>query len=83
MSIHEHLPLEAKRGLKEVGWTKGLDLAKIARRDREDFGCATHKARRPQKEAFRREVEEELTGKDCEPWELIYFKIYKNQVPGN
>src|SRR4051812_22344268 len=34
MSIHEHLPPEAKRRLKEVGWTKGLELAKIARRDR-------------------------------------------------
>jgi hypothetical protein len=47
MSIHEHLPPEARRGLKDVGWTKGLELAKIARRDREDFDCATwlHKAR--------------------------------------
>ena len=33
MSIHEHLPPEARRGLKEVGWTKGIELAKIARRD--------------------------------------------------
>src|SRR5438477_12737186 len=29
MSIHEHLPPEAKNGLKDVGWTKGLELAKI------------------------------------------------------
>jgi hypothetical protein len=26
-------------------------------------------------------VEKELTGKDCEPWEIIYFKLYKSQVP--
>lgn len=32
MSIHEHLPAEARRHLKDVGWTKGLELAKIARR---------------------------------------------------
>ena len=32
MSIHEHLPLQARRELKEVGWTKGLELAKVARR---------------------------------------------------
>ena len=31
MSIHEHLPPEAKRDLKQVGWTKSLELAKLAR----------------------------------------------------
>src|SRR5512138_2873856 len=31
MSIHEHLPPEARKTLKEVGWTKGLELAKLAR----------------------------------------------------
>jgi hypothetical protein len=32
-------------------------------------------------EAFRREVEKELTGKEEEPSELIYFKVYKSQIP--
>jgi hypothetical protein len=32
MSIHEHLPPQARKQLKEVGWTKGLELAKVARR---------------------------------------------------
>jgi hypothetical protein len=32
-------------------------------------------------EEFRREVERELTGKDEEPSELIYFKVYKSQIP--
>jgi hypothetical protein len=27
MSIHEHLPPQARKQLKEVGWTKGLELA--------------------------------------------------------
>jgi hypothetical protein len=31
MSIHEHLPPQARRELKEVGWAKGLELAKVAR----------------------------------------------------
>ncbi len=26
-------------------------------------------------------MEKELTGKDCEPSELIYFKIYQSQIP--
>src|SRR6266446_4557138 len=32
MSIHEHLPAPVKRELKQVGWTEGLELAKLARR---------------------------------------------------
>ena len=30
MSIHEHLPPQARKALKQVGWTKGLELAKVA-----------------------------------------------------
>jgi len=79
MSIHEHLPPQARRDLKEVGWAKGLELAKIARRDGQHFDCATwlHKACALPKEDFRREVEKELTGREEEPSELIYFKVYK------
>jgi hypothetical protein len=33
------------------------------------------------REAFRREVEKELTGREEEPSELIYFKVYKSQIP--
>src|SRR6184192_2457855 len=84
MSIHEHLPPQMRRELKQVGWTKGLELAKLARRrDGQEFDCATwlHKARLLPKDEFRREVEKELTGKETEPWEIIYFKLYKSQIP--
>jgi hypothetical protein len=84
MSIHEHLPAPIKRELKQVGWTKGLELAKLARRNNhQEFDCATwlHKARELPKEQFRREVEKELTGTDTEPSEIIYFKLYKSQIP--
>jgi hypothetical protein len=84
MSIHEHLPPEVKRELKQVGWSKGLELAKLARRrDGQDFDCATwlHKARELPKDEFRRQVERELTGQETEPWEIIYFKLYKSQIP--
>jgi hypothetical protein len=83
MSIHEHLPPEARRELKQVGWTKGLELAKLARRDRQRFDCATwlHKAQAMPKEQFRQEVEKELTGQDTEPADIIYFKLYKTQIP--
>jgi hypothetical protein len=40
-----------------------------------------HKARAVRREDFRREVEKELTEKEEEPSELIYFKVYKSQIP--
>jgi hypothetical protein len=33
------------------------------------------------REDFRREVEKELTGREEEPSELIYFKVYRSQTP--
>ena len=33
------------------------------------------------KEEFKREVERHLTGKETESWEIIYFKLYKSQLP--
>src|SRR5947209_3084576 len=83
MSIHEHLPPQARTDLKEVGWAKGLELAKLARAEGQRFDCATwlHKARQMTKDQFKRVVEKELTGRETEPWEIIYFKLYKSQIP--
>jgi hypothetical protein len=83
MAIHEHLPKIPKPDLKLVGWSKATELVKVARRDREQFDCATwlHKATGLPKEEFKREVERHLTGQETEPWEIIYFKVYKSQLP--
>jgi hypothetical protein len=83
MSIHEHLPPQARAELKQVGWTKGLELAKVARRDGQRFESAIwlHKAREMPTDQFKREVEKELTGKEEELSEIIYFKLYKSQIP--
>ena len=66
-----------------MGWTKARELVKVARREGQRFDCApwVHKARQMPREDFRREVEKELTGQDSEPHEIIYFKIYKSQIP--
>src|ERR1700694_1305569 len=83
MSIHGHLPPQARKQLKEVGWTKGIELAKLARRDRQHFDCAIwlHKARQMPTDAFKKEVEKELAGRETEPWEIVYFKLYQSQTP--
>ena len=83
MSIHEHLPPQVRKELKEIGWTKGRELAKLARAEGQRFDCApwVHKARSMPREEFTRAVEKELTGRETEPHELIYFKVYKSQIP--
>ena len=83
MAIHEHLPPPVRRELKQVGWTKASELVKVARSEGRHFDCATwlHKAQALPKEEFKREVERHLTGKETEPWEMLYFKLYKSQLP--
>jgi len=77
MSTHEHLPQQARRDLKEVGWTKGLELAKVARAEGQHFDCATwlHEARDMP------EVEKELAGRETKTHEIIYIKLYRSQIP--
>jgi len=82
MAIHEQLPRQIHRDLRQLGWTKAAELAKVARREGERFDCATwvHKAQELPKERFKREVERHLTGEETEPWEMLYFKVYKSQL---
>ena len=59
MAIHENLTKVPKQRLREVGWSKAVELVKVARRDGERFDCATwlHKAKELPKEGFKGEVE--------------------------
>ena len=82
MTIHEHLTQVPKPQLREMGWTKARELVKVARKDGAEFVCApwVHKAKELPREEFSREVERHLTGKEAEPWEILYFKVYKSQL---
>jgi hypothetical protein len=83
MAIHEHLPRIQKTDLNLMGWTKARELVKVARREGQNFDCApwVHKAKELAREEFKREVEKHLTGQETEPWEIIYFKLYRSQLP--
>jgi hypothetical protein len=83
MAIHEHLTPVPKRELEQIGWTKARELAKVARRDRQKFDCApwVQRATTMPREEFKRAVDHYLTGKETEPWEILYFKAYKSQLP--
>ena len=81
MSIHENLPRPVRSQLKQLGWSKAAELAKVARRAREQFKSADwlHKAQSMPHQQFKEEVEKYLTG-ESEASELIYFKVYKSQL---
>ena len=83
MAIHERLPRQIHGNLRLVGWTKARELVKLARAGGQDFDCApwVHKARTMPREEFKREVDRFLTGRESEPSELLYFKVYKSQLP--
>jgi hypothetical protein len=74
MAIHENLTRVSKQQLREIGWTKARELAKVARREGERFESApwVQKAQALPKEEFKREVERHLTGKETEVWEIVY-----------
>lgn len=83
MPIHEQLPKIQNVELQQVGWTKATELAKVARRDGQGFESAAwlQKAKELPKDQFKLEVSKHLTGKEAEPWEILYFKAYKSQLP--
>ena len=83
MSIHEHVPKQIQEGSAGVGWAKAAELVKVARSDRDRFDCErwSQNAQTMPKEQFKHEVEKHLTGQDSEPSDVIYFKLYKSQIP--
>jgi hypothetical protein len=40
-----------------------------------------HKASALPRDEFKREVERHVTGQEAEPHEMLYFKVYKSQLP--
>jgi hypothetical protein len=65
-----------------MGWTKARELVKGAPEGHSFDGAPWgHKAKELPKEEFKREVKKRVTGQETEPWEIIYFKLYKGQIP--
>jgi hypothetical protein len=67
---------------KEVGWTKSLEIGKVWQGGR-DASVVHPDCQAMPKESFQREVEKELTRRETEPWKIVYFKLYKSQIPGD
>src|SRR6202167_2937202 len=56
MAIHENLTKVPKPRLKAMGWSKAVEMLKVARRDGQDFDCApwVHKAKEMPRGEFER-----------------------------
>src|SRR5579863_5726081 len=83
MGVYEKLTREVHRDVARIGWTKARELVRIARKEGQKLDSAlwVHKAATMPGGQFKREVERQLTGRDPEPREMIYFQVYKRQVP--
>ena len=83
MSIHDHLKQIPTPEIENLGWSKALELAKVARSEGRHFDSATwlHRAKECTKEQLKEEVYKYFTGEDYEPYEMVYFKLYESQLP--
>jgi hypothetical protein len=83
MSIHDNLRQIPTEEIESLGWSKALELAKIARSEGRRFESATwlHKAKESSKEELQQEVHRYFTGEDLEPYEMVYFKLFESQLP--
>ncbi len=83
MSIHDHLRQIPTKEIEDLGWSKALELAKVARSEGRRFDCATwlHKAKESSKQKLKEEVYNYFTGQDYEHYEMVYFKLYESQLP--
>ena len=83
MSIHDHLKMIPTAEIEGLGWSKALELAKVARSEGRSFNSATwlHRAKESTKQQLKEEVYKYFTGQDYEPYEMVYFKLYESQLP--
>jgi hypothetical protein len=83
MSIHDHLRKIPTAEIESLGWSKALELAKVARSEGRHFDSATwlHKAKESTKQELKEEVYKYFTGEDYEPYEMVYFKLFESQLP--
>ncbi len=83
MSIHDHLPQITAPEIEDLGWSKALELAKVARSAGRGFDSATwlHRAQESTKEELKEAVHKYFTGADYDTYEKVYFKLYESQLP--
>jgi hypothetical protein len=81
MSVHEQLPKKLHPQIETLGWSKAIELTRVARKRGSGFDSETwlQRAREMPKERFKQAVEKEIWGKE-EVYELVTFKLYEGQL---
>ena len=82
MAIAECLQRIPEARLRAIGWSKGKELARIARHEGKDFDSAIwlHRAEAMKAEEFKREVSRQVKGRAVEARDIIYFSATKDQL---
>ena len=82
MAIAECLQRIPEARLRAIGWSKGKELARIARHEGKDFESAIwlHRAEAMKAEEFKREVSRQVKGRAVEARDIIYFSASKDQL---
>jgi hypothetical protein len=82
MAIAECLQRIPKARLRAIGWSKGKELARIARHEGKDFESAIwlHRAEAMKAEEFKCEVSRQVKGRAVEARDMIYFSASKDQL---
>ena len=82
MAIHEQLPRQTHRDLKEMGWTKAAELAKVARTGRAEIRSCTLGAQSAgaAEGGVQAGGGATLDRQGNRAWEMLYFKVYKSQL---
>ena len=89
MSIHDQLRRIPAPEIEDLGWSKALELVKVARSEGRRFDSATrlhsatwlHKAKESTKQELQEAVHKYFTGGVYEPYEMVYFKLFESQLP--
>jgi hypothetical protein len=75
MSIHEH-QTPGEKTAEGIGMGKGDRVRQTGQEASFDCAIWLHRACHRPQEDFKK-AEKELPGRETEPWEIIYFKLYQ------
>jgi hypothetical protein len=89
MPIHDHLGQILAPEIEGLGWSKALELAKVARGEGGQFDCSTwlhsatrlHTAQWSTKEELKEAVHKSFTGEGYEAYGRVCFKLFESQLP--
>ncbi len=77
MLTHDHMPRIPAPEIEDLGWSKALELAKVARTEGGQFDCATwlHMAKQSMKQVWKEAAHQYFIGEVFAHYEMVYFNL--------